>query len=151
YMVTPDLLAPGSYFWRVRALHGDVAGPWSSTRTITVKAGPTTPNVGLFAIIAEPINGYGGNSVQARLMLDNPAPAGGKIVTLSTDLPQVQLPGTTITIPAGQTDANVAPIATGPVPNNGTSIGIIRDLFACDTCARHQSSLRVLHILYCTM
>jgi hypothetical protein len=27
YMITPDLLAPGNYFWRVRALHGDVAGP----------------------------------------------------------------------------------------------------------------------------
>jgi hypothetical protein len=27
YMITPDLLAPGSYFWRVRALHGDVPGP----------------------------------------------------------------------------------------------------------------------------
>jgi hypothetical protein len=27
FMITPDLLAPGNYFWRVRALHGDVAGP----------------------------------------------------------------------------------------------------------------------------
>src|SRR4029434_8974068 len=26
FMITPDLLAPGNYFWRVRALHGDVAG-----------------------------------------------------------------------------------------------------------------------------
>ena len=77
YMITRDLLAPGSYFWRVRALHGSVAGPWSAGRTITVTAGPTPPNVNLFAIIAEPINGYGGNSVQARVMLDNPAPAGG--------------------------------------------------------------------------
>ena len=33
YMITPDLLAPGNYFWRVRALHGDVPGPWSIDRS----------------------------------------------------------------------------------------------------------------------
>src|SRR5262245_32655894 len=38
YMITRDLLAPGNYFWRVRALHGDVAGLWSAGRSITVTA-----------------------------------------------------------------------------------------------------------------
>jgi hypothetical protein len=147
YMISADLLAPGSYFWRVRALHGDVAGPWSAPRAITVTAGPMPSNVNLFAIISEPNNGYGGNSVQARVMLDNPAPAGGAIITLSTDIPQVQLPATTITIPAGQTDAMVTPIATGPVPNNGSSIGIIGDLFAAFGKGREQGSLGVLPIL----
>ena len=42
-MITSDLLAPGNYFWRVRALHGDVPGPWSGGRAITVTAGPATP------------------------------------------------------------------------------------------------------------
>jgi hypothetical protein len=74
YMITPDLLAPGNYFWRVRALHGDVAGPWSAGRAITITAGsPAPPGFDLFAIIAEPGNGYGGNSTMARVMLNQPA------------------------------------------------------------------------------
>ena len=147
YMISADLLPPGSYFWRVRALHGDVAGPWSAARAVTVTAGPMPADVNLFAIISEPNNGYGGNSVRARVMLDNPAPAGGAVVTLATDIPQALLPSATITIPAGQTDAMVTPIATGPVPNNGTSVGIIGDLFAGFGKGREQGSLGVLPIL----
>jgi hypothetical protein len=146
YMITGDLLAPGNYFWRVRALHGDVAGPWSAGRTITVNASPTPPNVGLFAIIP-PTNSYGGNPTQARVMLDNPAPAGGAVVSLSTDMPQVQLPATTITIPAGKTEAIVTSIGTGPVPNNGLSIGIVGDLFAGYAGGSEQSGFGVLPIL----
>src|SRR4029078_11335269 len=88
YMITRDLLAPGNYFWRVRALHGDVAGLWSSGRAITGTAPAPRPNLNLFAILAEPVNAYGGNIAHARVMLDNPAPAGGAIVSLSTDIPQ---------------------------------------------------------------
>lgn len=150
YMVTRDLLAPGNYFWRVRAVHGDGVSPWSPGRALTVTAGPTPPNLNLFAIISEPNNGYGGNSVQARLMLDNPAPAGGAVITLSADLPQVGMPATQITIPAGQTDALITPITTGPVPNNGLSIGIIGDLFAGFGNGSVQGSLGVLPILYGT-
>jgi hypothetical protein len=150
YMITGDLLAPGSYFWRVRVLKGNGLSPWSPARAVTVTAGPTPPNVGLFAILAEPINGYGGNSVQARVMLDNPAPAGGAVVTIATDMPQAQMPATTVTIPAGKTDATVTPILTGPVPNNGLSIGIIGDLFAGYAGEREQSSLGVLPILFGT-
>jgi hypothetical protein len=106
--------------------------------------------VGLFAILSEPNNGYGGNSVQARVMLDNPAPAGGAIVTVATDLPQAQMPVTTVTIPAGKTDATITPILTGPVPNNGLSIGIIGDLFAGYAGKREQNSLGVLTILFGT-
>lgn len=146
YMISADLLAPGSYFWRVRPLQGTVAGAWSPARAVKVTAGPTPPDVNLFAIIAEPTNAYGGNSVQARVLLDNPAPAGGAVVTLATDLPQAQFPTTTITIPAGKTDAMVSPIATGPVPNNGLSIGIIGDLFAGFSHGRQQSGLGVLPI-----
>jgi hypothetical protein len=150
YMITQDLLAPGSYFWRVRALHGNVAGPYSAARSITVTAGPTPPDVNLFAILAEPLNGYGGNSVQARVMLDNPAPVGGAVVTLATDLPQAQMPVTTVTIPAGKTDATITPVTTGPVPNNGLSIGIIGDMFAGFGAGRAQNSLGVLPILFGT-
>ena len=151
YMITRDLLAPGNYFWRVRALHGDVAGLWSSGRAITVTAPVTPPNVNLFAILAEPVNAYGGNIAHARVMLDNPAPAGGAIVSLSTDIPQVNLPATTITVPAGRTDATISNIATGPVPNNGGgSVGIIGDLFAGFANGREQNSFGILPILYGT-
>ena len=150
YMITPELLPPGSYFWRVRALHGNVAGPFSTTRAITVTAGPTPPNVNLFAILAEPLNGYGGNSIQARVMLDNPAPTGGAVVTLATDLPQAKMPFATVTIPAGKTDATITPVTTGPVPNFGLSIGIIGDILAGFGAGRVQNSLGVLPILYGT-
>ena len=61
----------------------------------------------------------------ARVLLDNPAPAGGALVTMATDLPQAQMPGPTVTIPAGKTDAAMTPITTGPVPPNGI-IGVLR-------------------------
>ena len=151
YMITRDLLAPGNYFWRVRALHGDVAGLWSAGRAITVTAPVAPPNVNLFAILAEPVNAYGGNTAHARVMLDNPAPAGGAIVSISTDIPQVNMPATTITVPAGRTDATISNIATGPVPNNGGgSVGIIGDLFAGFANGRGQNSFGILPILYGT-
>ena len=145
YMITPDLLPPGNYFWRIRALHGDVAGPWSAGRAITVTAGPATPsNLALFAIIAEPGNGYGGNSTQARVMLNQPAPTGGALITLASDIPQANVPARTVTIPAGKTDAFVSPITTGPVPSNGI-IGVLRAAYGNGW---QQSSLGVLPILY---
>jgi hypothetical protein len=150
YMITRDLLAPGNYFWRVRALHGDVAGLWSAGRAITVTSPVAPPDVNLFAILAEPGNAYGGNTAHARVMLDNPAPAGGAVVSLSTDIPQVNLPATTVTVPAGSTDATISNIATGPVPNNGVSIGIIGDLFAGFANGRGQNSFGILPILYGT-
>jgi len=148
YMITRDLLAPGSYFWRVRALHGDVAGLWSAGRSITVTAPIAPPDVNLFAILAEPTNAYGGNTAHARVMLDNPAPAGGAVVSISTDIPQVNMPSATITVPAGRTDATISNIATGPVPNNGVSVGIIGDLFAGFANGRGQNSFGILPILY---
>jgi len=150
YMITSELLPPGNYFWRVRALHGNVAGPFSATRAISVTAGPTPPNVNLFAILAEPLNGYGGNSIQARVMLDNPAPTGGAVVTLATDVPQAKMPFSTVTIPAGKTDATITPVTTGPVPNFGLSIGIIGDILAGFGAGRVQNSLGVLPILFGT-
>lgn len=148
YMISRDLLAPGNYFWRVRALHGDVAGPWSAARAITVTAPIAPTDVNLFAILAEPVNAYGGNRAHARVMLDNPAPAEGAVVTIATDLPQVNMPATTVTIPPGRTDATITDIATGPVPNNGVSVGIIGDLFAGFANGRGQNSFGILPILY---
>jgi len=150
YMITRDLLAPGNYFWRVRALHGDIAGLWSAGRAITVTAPVAPPDVNLFAILAEPGNAYGGNTAHARVMLDNPAPVGGAVVSISTGIPQVNMPATTVTVPAGRTDATISNIATGPVPNNGVSVGIIGDLFAGFANGRGQNSFGILPILYGT-
>ena len=145
YMITPDLLGPGNYFWRVRALHGDVAGPWSAGRAISVTAGPPAPaGFNLFAIITEPGNGYGGNSTMARVMLNQPAPAGGALVTLASDIPQAEVPARTVTIPAGRTDAFVSPVTTGPVPPNGI-IGVLRAAYGAGW---EQNSLGVLPILF---
>src|SRR5215510_3775599 len=68
YMVVPDPLVeginhmpPGTYFWRVRALHGNAFGPWSAGRRFVVTASPSPvapPGVDLFWLITEP------NSVQ---------------------------------------------------------------------------------------
>ena len=56
------------------------------------------------------------------------------------------MPVTTVTIPAGQTDAIITPITTGPVPNFGLSIGIIGDIFAGFGDGRKQNPLGVLPI-----
>ncbi len=42
-MLASDL-PPGNYFWRIRALHGAVAGPWSAGRAINVTEAPPTPD-----------------------------------------------------------------------------------------------------------
>src|SRR5262249_56657069 len=128
YMITRDLLAPGNYFWRVRALHGDVAGLWSAGRAITVTAPVAPPDVNLFAILAEPVNAYGGNTAHARVMLDNPAPAGGAVVSISNDIPQVNMPSTTVTVPARRTHATTSNIAPGPVTNKRVVGWIIQRL-----------------------
>src|SRR5258708_3266913 len=84
-------------------------------------------------------------------MLDNPAPTGGAVVSISTDMPQINMPSTTVPVPAGKTDATISNIATGPVPNNGGgSVGIIGDLFAGFANGRGQNSFGVLPILYGT-
>src|SRR5262245_44241693 len=62
YLVVPDPLVeginhfpPGTYFWRVRAIHGDVYGPWSAGASFNVVASPPTPaGLEIFSIITEP-------------------------------------------------------------------------------------------------
>ncbi len=143
YLVTPDLLPPGNYFWRVRATHGDVAGPFSPGRAITVTAADTTP-VNLFAIITEPGSAYGGNSTNARVMLDAPAPASGATVTLASDIPQAEVATNSVTFTAGKTDAPLSTVTTGPVPPNGV-IGVLRAAYGQGW---QQNSLGVIPILY---
>src|SRR5262249_17767504 len=131
YMVVPDpvkdginLFPPGTYFWRVRAVHGDVVGPWSAGQSFTVAPlAPTPPGLEIFHIITEPGSVSGGNSTQARVTLNMPAPAGGALIKLADDFPHAQVP-TSVVIPQGKTDATVSPITTIPVP--GATVGTVR-------------------------
>ena len=60
-------LPPGTYFWRVRAIHGSVIGPWSAGASFKVVVPATPPGLEVFWIIGEPGTVYGGNSSQARV------------------------------------------------------------------------------------
>ncbi|MBI1852175.1 MAG: hypothetical protein HYR85_17685 [Planctomycetes bacterium] len=150
YMVVSDPLVehlnhlpPGTYFWRVRAIHGDVVGSWSAGASFTVVASPPTPpGLALFSIIAEPGSVNGGNSTQARVTLNGPAPAGGALVKIASDLPHAQTP-TSVLIPAGATDATISPITTVPV--RGATIGNIRAAYADGW---QQSSLGLFPLLW---
>ncbi|HEY2952083.1 MAG TPA: hypothetical protein VGK40_05850, partial [Verrucomicrobiae bacterium] len=130
YLVLPDPLVeginhfpPGQYFWRVRAVHGDVFGPWSSGASFNVVASPPTPpGLEIFSIIAEPGSVSGGNPTQARVTLNMPAGPGGVLVKIAPDLPHVQTPASVL-VPEGKTDAWVSPITTVPV--RGATFGTI--------------------------
>jgi len=142
YLIAEGLV-PGTYFWRVRALHGDVIGPWSAGASFTVTAPPPTPpGLSVFSIVAEPSSVSGGNPTQARVTLNQPAPAGGALVTIASDMPFAQTPGSVL-IPAGATDAIVSPITTVPVP--GATVGDVRAAYAGQW---QQSSLGLWPILW---
>ncbi len=150
YLVVPDpalegtnIFPPGTYFWRVRAVHGDVLGPWSAGQSFTVVASPPTPpGLAISHIIAEPGSVSGGNSTQARVTLNMPAPAGGALIKIATDMPQAETP-TSVVIPEGKTDATVSPITTTPVP--GATIGTV---IAAYGLGWQQSSLGLWPILW---
>jgi hypothetical protein len=123
YTLMSDL-APGNYYWRVRAQHGLVYGPWSAGVNFRVVAPPPTPaGLGLFWLLNQPSSVYGGRSTQGRVTLNAPAPAGGALVRIASDIPHVEVPQS-VMIPAGATDAIVSPITTIPV--HGATVGTLR-------------------------
>ena len=150
YMVVPDpalegsnIFPPGTYFWRIRAVHGDVPGPWSAGQSFTALPLPATPpGLAISHIITEPGSVSGGNSTQARVTLNMPAPAGGAVVSIASDMPYAQVPATVV-VPAGKTDATVSPITTIPVP--GATIG---DVIAAYGLGWQQNSLGLFPILW---
>src|SRR3954454_22921289 len=142
YMLV-DTLAPGTYFWRVRAVHGQVRGPWSQTGTFTVIAGPPAPQgLGVLSFNATPSSVSGGNSTQARVTLTQPAPPGGITVKVASDMAGVETPAS-VFIPAGATDAMVSPITTSPV--SSTAVGTLR---AAIGTSWQQSSLGLSPLLW---
>src|SRR3954468_264835 len=142
YMLV-DTLAPGTYFWRVRAVHGQVPGPWSQTGTFTVVAGPQIPQgLGVLSFNPTPSAASGGHSTQARATLTHPAPAGGVTVKVSSDMAGVETPAS-VFIPAGATDAMVSPITTSPV--GAAAVGTIRAAYGTSW---QQSSLGLSPLLW---
>ena len=123
YTLVSDL-PPGTYYWRVRAVHGNTRGPWSAGVSFRVVAGPPTPpGLGLFWLNLVPSSVAGAHSTQARVTLNAPAPSGGALVRVASDLPHVEVPEF-VTIQAGSTDAIVSPITSIPV--HGTVVGTVR-------------------------
>src|SRR4029079_11866008 len=144
YVVAHDVpLPPGTYFWRVRALHGAVAGPWSASGTFRVVASPPTPpGLELLWIIPEPGTVEGGAPSQARVTLSGPAPAGGARVRIISDIAGVEVPST-VTVPAGSTDATVSPITTVPV-----GVGIVGTLRADYGTGMQMTSFGMVPLLF---
>src|SRR5262245_21676144 len=150
YLVVPDPLVeginhfpPGTYFWRVRAIHGDVFGPWSAGASFNVVAGPPIPpGLEIFSFIAEPSSVSGGNSTQARVTLNMPAGPGGALIKIASDLPHAQTPASVL-IPEGKTDGIISPITTVPV--HGATIGTVRAAYGIGW---QQSSLGLWPILW---
>jgi hypothetical protein len=150
YMVVEDpliegrnIFPPGTYFWRVRAIHGNVVGPWSATGTFKVAASsPTPPGLEIFYVITEPGSVSGGNPTQARVTLNQPAGAGGALVKVASDLPHAESPASVL-IPEGKTDGWVSPVTTVPV--RGATIGTMRAAYAGKW---QQNSLGLWQILF---
>lgn len=123
YVLMTDL-APGNYFWRVRAQHGNVYGPWSAGVPFSVVApAATPPGLGVFWFVIQPGTVHAGHPTQGRVTLNQPAPAGGAVVRIASDLPHSNAP-VSVFVPAGATDAVVSPITSTPVV--GATIGSLR-------------------------
>ncbi|HYR87414.1 MAG TPA: hypothetical protein VE422_25245 [Terriglobia bacterium] len=149
YMLAPDPgqninLPPGTYFWRVRALHGDAFGPWSAGTSFTITASPPEPpDPKLFWILTDPGNAHGGNSTAARIALTAPAPPGGALVHVASDVPGVEVPPTVV-VPAGTTDALVSPVTTVPAQEQGI-VGTLRAAYGGTV---EQNSIGILPTLW---
>src|SRR5262245_44908152 len=142
YTLVSDL-PPGSYFWRVRAQHGSVLGPWSAgTGFRVVAAPPTPPGLKLFWLLAQPSSVEGGHATQARVSLNAPAPPGGAVVRIASDMPHSEVPQS-VFIPEGATDAIVASATTIPV--SGAVWGTLRAAYGGSW---QQSSLGLFPLLF---
>jgi hypothetical protein len=142
YVLMSDL-APGTYFWRVRAIHGNVLGPWSAGQSFRVVAPPpTSPGLDLFWFVLQPSSVSGGHPTQGRVTLNGPAPAGGTTIRIASDLPHSEAPESVV-VPAGATDAVVSPVTSMPV--QGAVIGTIRAGFSAGW---EQNSIGMFPILF---
>jgi hypothetical protein len=143
YTLVSDLV-PGNYWWRVRAIHGAVYGPWSAGQNFRVVASPPSPT-DLFWLRTEPSSTAGGHPTQGRVTLSAPAPPGGAVVHIASDLPLAEVP-TSVFIPAGATDAVVTPVTTSPAQHGIGMVGTLRAGYGANNW--EQSSLGISPLLF---
>ena len=93
----------GVHYWRVRTLDGvNNFSPWSEVRKFTVGA-PVWTN---FAAVTLTPNGVvGGNTILGRVHIQNTAPAGGQVYTLTSSNPSAASVPASVTVPAGGSSA----------------------------------------------
>jgi hypothetical protein len=93
----------GIHYWRVRTLDGaNNFSPWSEVRKFTVGA-PVWTN---FAAVTLTPNGVvGGSTILGRVHIQNTAPAGGQVYTLSSSNPSAASVPASVTVPAGGSSA----------------------------------------------
>jgi hypothetical protein len=93
----------GIHYWRVRTL--DAANnfsPWSAVRRYTVGA-PAWTNFAAVGLTPEAV--IGGGTILGRLHIQNVAPAGGQVYTLTSSAPSAASVPSSVTIPAGASSA----------------------------------------------
>lgn len=113
-------IANGTYFWRVQAVNGTAASPYSAPRSFTV-TGTTSPPALTGISLAPPGEVRGGASTTATVTISLPAPAGGTAVSLTSSQPAVAQVPPSVTVPAGQTSAAFT-ITTNSVTNSFTVV-----------------------------
>ena len=102
----------GVFYWRVRTLDGvNNFSPWSEVRRFTLGSANWTN----FAAAALTPNGVvGGNTVQGQVHIQNFAPAGGQVYTLTSSNPAIASVPPSVTVPAGAASATFT-VTTHPV------------------------------------
>jgi hypothetical protein len=119
---TVSLTTERTYFWRVRGTNeASSGGPWSATRSFTIRRGSpaapvpppptaTPPPAGSTAypvtVSVSPTSIYGGTSAVGTATLQNPAPSGGAVVELFCHDTHLATVPPSVTIPPGARSAN---------------------------------------------
>jgi hypothetical protein len=108
-----DLCVAGPLWWRVRAMDSrGTPGPWSAARKLDIRPPPLAASV--LGLTLTPVSVAGGESSEGLVTLDQPAPAGGATVLLSSsDATKVAMPPR-ILFASGKTAASFS-IDTVPV------------------------------------
>ena len=92
-------------------------GAQSLTALLTVTATPSATNVTSFFL--DPLSVVGGNASTGMVVLNGVAPAGGSVVTLTSDSPTVAVLPSSVTVPAGSDRVSFV-VATKPVAASAT-------------------------------
>lgn len=107
-------------WWRVRAQNSaGVFGPFSATRRFTPQAAPTAAS--LSAVSVNPTSVVGGNFSTGTATLSAAAPAGGAVVTLSSNAAAASVPAS-VTVAAGATSTTFTVTTTSVITSTSAII-----------------------------